>query len=93
MAVQIKVDLLILVSFFLPVFVVVGAIVIITLFLAGFLPRFFIHLLTLCFDVMRLIRWVLQATSYTLVKTNDSSRCFDNIAGIVDFVMLFRVIS
>lgn len=93
MAVQIKVDLLILVSFFLPVFVVVGAIVVVTLLLSGFLPRFFIHLLTLCFYVMRLMCWVLQATSYTMVKTNDSSRCFDNISGIVDFVMFFRVIS
>lgn len=93
MAVQIKVDLLILVSFFLPVFVVVRAIIIVTLLLAGFLPRFFIHLLTLCFHVMRQILWVLQATGYTLVKTNDSSRCFNNIARIADFGVLLRVIS
>lgn len=94
MAMQVKVNLLILVGFFLPVLIVVSTIIVVTLLVAVFVSRFDIRLFPLGFRILHHIFVVLHAVGNTLTKGGGYTWCIYYIAGTANFITtLLRAIS
>lgn len=78
-SVQGKVDLLIVIGFFLPVLVVICAIVIVTLLFAGLFHGFFVGLLPLRLQIMNHILMGLQVGGDAVGHRSRNHRCIYHV--------------